>query len=357
MIAVSDADRGDSGSARSTEATANDAPRPTIHFAHSEHEPAVRRAPRVFLVCPRARRGHRDGGGHTAARPRAQDSQGTLLVVYWRPDIHGRVALVNVATGAQRVIADISKAYFAVRSIAVWSPNGRLIAVVGDRDGCIRLFSSDGRRLRHRPLGSEVSHFAWAPNSRAMVMTEGDGHRLVIRGINRGSRVLRRTGRMSAMNTMTWCPNSHYDILRQGRSKPPPPTSTSSMQDGSAAHSDPDKQRTRHGCTDTTIWSPDGRRFATGTEQEDQADPGFAFVDADSGALTEMPALGSAIGWSPDGTEFAFFADRILSLERRRGGPRVHVAAQTSLRPHGPQRGSSPSLAEAAPRRTSNAST
>ena len=100
----------------------------------------------------------------TQQRVAAQASQGTLLVLYW-PDVHGHVALIDVLTGAQRVIADIREPYFALRSIAAWSPDGKLIAVISGSHDSIRLFSAGGRLLRHRPIGTSVSEFAWAPDS------------------------------------------------------------------------------------------------------------------------------------------------------------------------------------------------
>ena len=74
---------------------------------------------------------------------------------------------------------------------------------------------------------------------------------------------------------------------------------------------------------DTAIWSPDGHQFSTGTSQESPDDPGFVLVDPDSGTLTEMPGLGVPIGWSPDGKEYGFFADRTLSLRDTAGATRT----------------------------------
>ena len=57
--------------------------------------------------------------------------------------------------------------------------------------------------------GAGVS-FGWAPNSRSLAIDEAGGHQLVIRGLDGRIRVIRRTGKTTAMGSVTWSPDGRW---------------------------------------------------------------------------------------------------------------------------------------------------
>ncbi|MDP9222441.1 MAG: hypothetical protein M3P18_01020 [Actinomycetota bacterium] len=233
-------------------------------------------------------------------------SQGTLLMLSNHPTNGSlRVSLVDVASGTKRIVlqGDIVG--------AAWSPDGKWIAV--SKDGYVMLLRGDGRDLRRlpllsaRPASTYISDpsFAWAPNSHSLAINEAGGHRLVIRRIDGGVRVIRRTGSDAAMFRLSWSPDGRWiSYDREGRF---------SMSihlihpDGSGDHTAVViHDSVPNNSPSPALWAPGGHRFAYTTESSDARDPPLGVVDTDSGKVAAL-AMPNAlpIGWSADESEFA----------------------------------------------------
>ena len=248
-------------------------------------------------------------------------SQGTLLVAYNRGTSDpAHLLLLDVATGTKRTIPQSSS--------GAWSPDGRWIALAG-KPGVV-LLASNGRGRRQLPgltapatdlpAVTGADSFAWAPNSRSLAIAEAGGHRLVIRGIGGGARVITQTGNHAGMDSLSWSPDGRwisYNRIYDGGGDGLCPCSMNLRlirPDGSADHAVVVMHDTIHGRPSPARWDPSGHRFAFSIpEAFDPRDPALAVVRAGSGKITRLPILKFpelrpyvfVIGWSPDGSELA----------------------------------------------------
>jgi Tol biopolymer transport system component len=241
-------------------------------------------------------------------------SQGTLLIVSASTTTHPglvRVSLVDVASGRAHAVLQGK----GIWGIAAWSPDGKWIALARG-DGVV-LLGGDGRGLRQLPqlaaqparAGMSFREFAWAPNSRSLAISEPDGHRLVIRGINGGARAIMRTGSATVMLRVSWSPDGRWiSYYREGFGGGNGVGCCSLSihlihPDGSGDHSVV-VMHEPHDTPSAALWAPDGHRFAFSTEARDAHDPSLALVDPNSGTVTAFPMPNAVpVGWSADGRE------------------------------------------------------
>ncbi len=243
-------------------------------------------------------------------------SQGTLLVVSSGATPGPvRVALVDVASGATRGVLqgrDVSP------TGAAWSPDGKWIALAKGRG--VVLLAGDGHGLRRLPQlrrghaqGSTFpGSFSWAPDSRMLAVDEAAGHRLVIRGIDGGARVIRRTGSGTLILSVSWSPDGRwiaYDRDRDVGSANGAGCCSMTLHlirpDGSGDHTVAVMRDAAHDAPSRALWAPGAERFVFSTEARDPDDPALALVDVDSGKVTALALRGLALGWSGDGRELA----------------------------------------------------
>jgi Tol biopolymer transport system component len=254
-----------------------------------------------------------------SAAPAAPRSKGTLVMISSNPIGHpgfASVSLIDVAGGSSRVVLHGKDDICC--SIA-WSPDGRWIALA-KLDGVV-LLARNGSRARALPqlgagpaLTGSARSFAWAPNSRTLAINEGDGHRLVIRGIDGGARVIRRTGKTIVMFALAWSPDGRWISYDRGNLGGANGAGCCSMSlhlihpDGSGDHTVAVMHEPIHDAPSAALWTHDGHRFAFSTDGRDTRDPRLARVDADSGVVTALPVPITGafpLGWSPDGSELA----------------------------------------------------
>jgi TolB protein len=246
-------------------------------------------------------------------------SRGTLLMVSSLPVAHAgfvTVSLVDGASGKRRVVLRGKDDFCCT---AAWSPDGKWIALA-KLDGVV-LLDRDGRHPRTLPQlnippgrsGASRS-FAWAPNSRSLAVNEGNGHRLVVRGIDGGARVIRRTGDSTLMLRVTWSPDGRWISYDRDDIGGDNGVGCCSMTlhlirpDGTGDHVVAVMREAIHDTPGAALWAPGGQRFAFTTDARDVRDPVLALVDARSGTLTVIPMPTPnvfPIAWSADGSGFA----------------------------------------------------
>ena len=163
-------------------------------------------------------------------------------------------------------------------SAAAWSPDGRRIAhiVFADGDNEVRITDVEsGDRVRQFkvPLVEAVNTISWSP----------DGRRLAVSGMRGGLSDL-------------WL----YDL-----------------ESGESRRLTNDRYAELH-----PEWSPDGRTIAIATDRREETsfermsfgEMRIALVDAESGAVTLLPAIAGAQminpQWSPDGQDLYYVSDR-----------------------------------------------
>lgn len=243
-------------------------------------------------------------------------SKGTLLVVSTStttqpPLIH--VSLVDVAGGKVRTVLQGEDLCCS----AAWSPDAKWIALA--KGTAVFLLGGDGRGLRELPqlearpsrLGTTYREFAWAPNSRSLVVNEADGHRLVIRGIDGGARVIARTGPNAAMLRVSWSPDGRWITYYREDMGGDNGVGCCSLNlrlihpNGSGDHSVV-VMHEPHDTPSAALWAPGGHRFAFTSEARDARDPSIALVDPDSGKVTAFPIPNAVpVAWSANGREVA----------------------------------------------------
>jgi Tol biopolymer transport system component len=223
------------------------------------------------------------------------------------------VSLVDVASGRVRAVLQGKD----ICCSAAWSPDGKWIALA--RGTGVVLLGGDGRGSRPLPqvaarptrLGTTYREFAWAPNSRSLVVNEADGHRLVIRGIDGGARVIVRTGPNAAMLRVSWSPDGRWITYYREDMGGDNGVGCCSLSlrlihpNGSGDHSVV-VMHEPHDTPSAALWAPGGHRFAFTSEARDARDPSFALVDPDSGKVTAFPIPNAVpVAWSADGRELA----------------------------------------------------
>ena len=199
--------------------------------------------------------------------------------------------------------------------MTTWSPDGRRIAFVSDRDGNweIYVMAADGtgqRRVTNTPVDEGAP--AWSPDGKKIayiVDTFGDPTIWVMRADGSGSRRLVRASWPS------WSPNGKrivytvYSNTGEGRlyvmnadgsdQRTLPGASLSDRLSGNADGEEP-------------TWSPDGERIAfAATAGKDNEEIYVVKVDGSGRTrLTDIPGYDHwPPTWSPDGTRLAFTSE------------------------------------------------
>ena len=207
-----------------------------------------------------------------------------------------------------------------------WSPDGRHIAFVSDRDGNreIYVIGSDGsnpRRLTHRSVwdGSPT----WSPDGRhiAFESQRGSNFGIYVMGLD-GSNPHRLTDDLARYYSPSWSPDGRHIAFESQRD---------GNRDIYVMGSDGSNPRrlTTDGGSRSPTWSPDGRHIAFQSDLNtywdiyvigsDGSNPrnltNHPARDADpywspGGRLTSPPVDDFSPTWSPDGRHIAFESDR-----------------------------------------------
>ena len=190
-----------------------------------------------------------------------------------------------------------------------WSPDGRRIAFVSDRDGNFEIYvmkaDGSGQRNLTRDAASDGDP-VWSPDGRRIafvrhrddhdeiyvVNADGTGQSLLARGAN-----------------PVWSPDGRTIAYSRPRAN----TGVYLMNaDGSGQ-----RKLTRPSNPRTSdrghVWSPDGRKIAFVRSSWDTDNSEIYVMNADGSGqrnLTRNPKLDSTPAWSPDGRQIAFVSDR-----------------------------------------------
>lgn len=209
-----------------------------------------------------------------------------------------------------------------------WSPNGKRIAFVSDREGDDRLYVVNANGGEPRVLAEDaVAEFApqWSPDGKSIAfISDRDGNWELYVMQADGGHVRRLTRSPRDDHSPRWSPDgSRIVFVREG-------VELASSELYSATPAGKLTRLTRNRVGDhSPAWSPDGRRiaFAHGGLLEAQ----IVVMDVSNGDFIRATknALDSAVpDWAPGGTELAFVEIANLVVvaadgSRRRGFPNL----------------------------------
>ena len=186
-----------------------------------------------------------------------------------------------------------------------WSPDGRHIAFVSNRDGNdeIYVMDSDGnnpRRLTNHSAGD--SSPSWSPDGRHIAFSsDRDGNDEIYVMDSDGNNPRRLTNHSAGDSSPSWSPDGRHIAF-------------SSKRDGNTEiyvmDSDGSNPRrlTKHPAADSSpSWSPDGRHIAFLSKRDGNTE--IYVMDSDGNnprRLTNHSAADGFPSWSPDGRHIAF---------------------------------------------------
>jgi Tol biopolymer transport system component len=289
------------------------------------------------------------GGG--AAAPRSASgvekragAHDRILFDAYSPD--GQVRLLQIdGDGSNRREAPGTQGPLLGR--AAWSPDGAHLAFI--RRDALYVVNLDGSGKRR--LAAPVGSFAWSPDGRRLIHTDGWGQLLVIDLTGRAVRDLTPplTSPRSKFFGVSWSPDGRWIGFIRSRGEVGTATCCSieydlMRPDGTGLRR---LLRAREGIHDSPVvtWSPDGKSLAVVSDTCTRCLLRFAVVDPATGRSRRVagpaPSVGEAsISWSPDSKRLIFASGgqlrSVLSGSRvSRGIPQAAPAEQALQSPDG----------------------
>jgi TolB protein len=189
-----------------------------------------------------------------------------------------------------------------------WSPGGKELAFVSDRDGAnhaIFVMAADGSDLRRlTPANGVGLDPAWSPDGRQLAYSTGGAIAITDRSGSVQAPIVETVG--SNVRDPAWSPGgTRIAYVSSG-------LLFTIAVDGS------NQRRIATGVTQDgrPSWSPDGEQIAFASSRTSDADSDIFVVDANGAHLRDLtnhPAFDGAPTWSPDGREIAFVSDRLAN--------------------------------------------
>jgi Lysyl oxidase/WD40-like Beta Propeller Repeat len=250
-------------------------------------------------------------------------------LTFSRPEAFGGgVFSVSVAKAPKRLVNGSSGA---------WSPDGRILAVVGGQGAALHLVDADGRNRVLLTVGP-VSSPDWSPDGRHIAFERfGWVHRIDADGTDER--------RIALGRSPAWSPGGRRIAFVSDRA------GTDDLYSVRATGGGLVRLTTTLGSETDPVWSPNARQIAYVNDETGASE--IAVLDVASrrsGLLTRDGAVAAGPGWSPDGRRIAYVSNRdgidsIWSVATR-GGPGRRIASGPAERPRWRPR---PAVAELLP--------
>lgn len=231
-----------------------------------------------------------------------------------------------------RVVRRLTSDRRASDYFPVWSPDGRRVVFVSNRDGDDELFvmSANGSGLRQLTRNRAVDTTpAWSPDGRSLVFASnraGGEHKLYVLRVDTGSaRQLTRGPRTAFDVAPSWSSDGKLIAFASNRAAYANSDIWLVRPDGTALRrlTRTPGSESRPGDEGTPAFSPDGRRIAFSTNRDRQQEIYVMDADGtDARRLTRAPGRDDILPrWSPDGRSLAF-----TGTPFPQGRPSVYIA-------------------------------
>jgi TolB protein len=190
----------------------------------------------------------------------------------------------------------------------VWSPDGKQIVFISDRDGVnnVYIMDADGSHIRQLTQGRQTAHLpTWAPDGKRIAYSITEGKKGQVLAINvDGTNSMNLTRSLAWAGDPAWSPDGkhialavnpqgfgvHLYVMDVGGSN----SRVLSATDNPLGHVHPS-------------WSPDGKMIAFGDYREQRVEIIVCEADGtNQKQITHLGGINTRASWSPDGTKIAF---------------------------------------------------